>query len=185
MDIEEFKTFFPLGKDFRVSGGPPASKRYINTVQKRIGFKFPRNYIEFLESFGSLYIEVSEEVWPRTKELYVLPHWQCQYGLAVMGIGKKTPDHLNVEKVYHDFQSKFNPEFKIIPVIKEIMITQYYYCMDEGGTVYFWSFLEPWPKRVLDNLFRRLSRLIEELIAKKDHFPYIHDRVPSDAHAYR
>jgi len=81
-----------------------------------------------------------------------------------MGLAKNIPDHLNVEKIYLHFRKQTNQEFKILPVIKQIMITKYYYCIDENGTVYYWSFEEPWIiKRVIDNFFKRLYRLIKEL----------------------
>ena len=99
MNIEEFQTYISsLDKDFLVSKGTPLNKREINTIQKQMDFQFPQDYIDFLNCFGSLYIEVCEDVWPRTKNIDVVPYWLYQYGLVAMGIGKNIPDSLNVEK---------------------------------------------------------------------------------------
>jgi hypothetical protein len=170
MNIEDFKTYISsLGNAFRVSKGTALNKRKINLIQKRMDFKFPQDYIDFLNCFGSLHIEVCEDVWPRIKNLDAAPYWIYQYGVIAMGISENITDNLNVEKIYYHFQNKYNPEIKIVPVFKQIMITEYYYCLDESGAVYFWAFDEPWPKRILDNFFKRFYTYIEELKGNKDY----------------
>jgi hypothetical protein len=170
MNIEDFKTYISsLDNAFHVTKGTALTKRKINIIQKRMDFKFPQDYIDFLNYFGSLHIEVCEDVWPRIKNLDAAPYWIYQYGVIAMGTSENIPDNLNVEKINYHFQNKYNPEIKIVPVFKQIMITEYYYCLDESGVVYFWAFDEPWPKRILDNFFKRFYVYIEELKGNKDY----------------
>lgn len=167
MSFEEFNEYITsLNDDFLIEKGSPLNERGINIVQKRIGFKFPKDYRDFLKYFGTLYIEVSEKAWPRIEhrmEQKYHGHWITQYGIFAMGLGKNVPDILDIEKHYLDFRKKYQSEIKLLPLFKIVSASDYYYCMDKSGTLYFFAFDEPWPKRIPDNYFSRLFQYIEEL----------------------
>ena len=167
MSLEEFNEYIAsLNDDFLIERGSPLNQREINTIQERIGFKFPRDYRDFLKCFGTLYIEVSEKAWPRIghrMDQKYHGNWITQYGIFAMGLGKNVPYILDVEKHYLDFQKRYQTETRLLPLFKLVSVSNYYYCMDESGTLYFFAFNEPWPKRIPDNYFLRLFQYIKDL----------------------
>jgi hypothetical protein len=173
MSLEKLNDYITsLNDDFLIEKGNPLNEREINIIQRRIGFKFPRDYREFLKYFGTLYIEVSEKAWPRIEhgmEQKYYGHWITKYGIFAMGLGKNIPCILDVEKYYLDFQKKYQTEIKLLPLFKIVSISNYYYCMDESGTLYFFAFNEPWPKRIPDNYLLRLFQYIKELELNRDY----------------
>ena len=171
MTLEEFKSHIDsLNDGFLVLRGNPLSQREINKSQKRMGFKFPKDYMDFLKLYGSLYVEVDEKFWPRIENPNIgNPAWFVQYGVVAMGLGKDTPDTHNAENCYSGFHSKFNSEINLLPIFKQVLATQYYYCLDESGTIYFWAFDEPWPKRISKNYFSLLSSYINDLEENKNY----------------
>jgi hypothetical protein len=171
MTLEEFKSHIDsLNDGFLVLKGNPLSQREINKIQKRMGFKFPKDYMDFLKLYGSLYVEVDEKFWRRIENPNIRnPGWFVQYGFVAMGLGKDTPDTHNAESCYSDFHSRFNSEINLLPIFKQVPVTEYYYCLDEFGTIYFWAFDEPWPKQTLENYFSFLSHNIDELEGNKNY----------------
>lgn len=179
MTLEEFKNYIDsLDDDFFVSRGNPFSQKEINKIQKRMGFKLPKDYMDFLKFYGSLYVEVNENSWPRIRNAdFNSPYWFVQYGVVAMGLGKDTPDAHNAENCYYSFNNKYNPEMSLLPIFMEVMVTQYYYCLDESGTVYFWAFDEPWPKRISRNYFGQLFSHINDLEKNKNYIANNRDHV--------
>ncbi len=87
---------------------PPAENDY-SKLEKQLGRTLPNAYKKFLLRYGAAHCEAKEEFWPRPKVGDVGPAWHFSYGWTVFGIGKDTPERLDIVKVRDQFR-KNNPE---------------------------------------------------------------------------
>jgi hypothetical protein len=84
---------------FRVfhSGKRPPSEAELASLEARIGRPLAPAYRELLATWGVLFVEVPEEVWPRPVEHEVIPAWRLRYGFKLLGIGESLPPALSIE----------------------------------------------------------------------------------------
>lgn len=80
--------FNKLNDDFMIytSKRNPATLEIINTYEKQKGIVIHQDIREFLLYFGSLILEVKEDIWKRPQEFDVLPAWKFGYGFFVYGL---------------------------------------------------------------------------------------------------
>lgn len=81
---------------FTASRTPPTEDE-IDAIATKTGIAVPKALRAFLLRYGVLVVEVKADVWPRPKEFDVGPAWQFQYGVRVLGAGKKVPKELRIE----------------------------------------------------------------------------------------
>lgn len=87
---------------------PPTEDDY-SKLEKQLGRTLPIAYKKFQLRYGAAHCEAKEEFWPRPKVGDVGPAWKFSYGWTVFGIGKDTPETLDIVKVRDQFR-KDNPE---------------------------------------------------------------------------
>lgn len=105
--LDDFKNRFQdLNDDFMLftSKSNPATAAMIQNYEAAKGLQFNEEVREFLLTFGSLILEVKEEIWKRPEEFDVLPSWKFGYGFFVYGLSsdENFPDWLSYEEKYDE-----------------------------------------------------------------------------------
>lgn len=90
---------------FTASKTPPTEDE-VDAIEAKTGIAVPKALRAFLLRYGVLVVEVKPEVWPRPKEFDVLPAWQFEYGVRVLGAGKNVPEELRIEAAVTDATKK-------------------------------------------------------------------------------
>jgi hypothetical protein len=130
-----------LDKDFRVSPMAPNKSTIddINEIEKKLGIKFPEEYTAHLLGEGSdilgergLFIEVKEDVWPRSKQYDIGPFWSFLYGIHTFTPSKESEDWMRLEFAGKQFIE--GTGIKAVPVLK-IIGDANLYCVNENGKI--------------------------------------------------
>ena len=112
------------------------SKKDVMTFAAKYDVKLPREYIAHVTGFfGSPYLEVKEEFWPRHKEFDVGPFWSFLYGLFVYAYSDEAPDWMNIKIATEEFQAMGH---KVIPILKIIGDADVY-CLNKKGEIQRYS----------------------------------------------
>jgi hypothetical protein len=103
-----------LNADFSVIGSTnkPATRKQIRQYEKETGFRFNKDFEDFLLTFGTVIFEVREEIWRRPEVYDVLPAWKFGYGFFVYGLcqDKDMPSWMSYhEKHQEALKYKTNP----------------------------------------------------------------------------
>jgi hypothetical protein len=82
-----------LGDDFRLFSArrTPPGEGPVAEAERALGVAFDPAYRSFLCAWGSMIVDVKEDVWPRPVEFEVRPLWQMQFGRVVNGVGPGAP----------------------------------------------------------------------------------------------
>ena len=101
--LEKFQNRYnKLNDDFMIytSKVHPPTLEQINQYEKDRGIVINSDIREFLLHFGSLILEVKEEIWKRPQEFDVLPAWKFGYGFFVYGLSSDAnfPDWLSYDE---------------------------------------------------------------------------------------
>ena len=101
--LQDFKNRYEkLNDDFMIftSKRQPATLEIIRKYESEKAIKINKDVEEFLLTFGSLILEVKEEIWKRPEEFDVLPSWKFGYGFFVYGLSSDEdfPDWLSYEE---------------------------------------------------------------------------------------
>lgn len=101
--LQDFKNRFEkLNDDFMIytSKRQPATLDIIQKYELEKAISIPQDIQEFLLEFGSLILEVKEEIWKRPQEFDVLPSWKFGYGFFVYGLSadENFPEWLSYEE---------------------------------------------------------------------------------------
>ena len=108
--LEDFKDRFQkLNDDFMLftSKSNPATGEMIQNYETQKGIVLNNDVREFLKAFGSLILEVKEEIWKRLEEFDVLPAWKFGYGFFVYGLSAdpQFPDWLSYQEKYEEAEN--------------------------------------------------------------------------------
>lgn len=101
--LQDFKNRFEkLNDDFMIytSKKQPATLEIIQKYESDKNLNINQEIKEFLTTFGSLILEVKEEIWKRPQEFDVLPAWKFGYGFFVYGLSSDAnfPDWLSYDE---------------------------------------------------------------------------------------
>jgi len=108
--LQDFKNHFEkLNDDFMIytSKNQPATLDIIHQYESEKAISINKDIQEFLLEFGSLILEVKEEIWKRPQEFDVLPSWKFGYGFFVYGLSsdENFPNWLSYEEKYLEAQN--------------------------------------------------------------------------------
>lgn len=90
--LQDFeKRFYQLNNDFNLftAKKQPATLAQIETFEQEKSLSFPQ---EFKTYFGTMVLEVKEEIWQRPKMYDVMPAWKFGYGMFIYGLDQAYPD---------------------------------------------------------------------------------------------
>ena len=163
-----------LDKDFRVSPMSPkkSTKDDINKVEKTLGIKFPKEYIahllaenaEVLRERG-LYIEVKEEIWPRSKQYDVGPFWSFLYGIHTFTASNESDDWMQLEIVGKQFIEETG--IKAVPILK-IIGDANLYCVNEYGKIFQYDHEQNIIEEVRMDFWELFEKELKELKERKE-----------------
>jgi len=74
----------------------PATEAEVAALEATLGWPLPPDLRALYRAWGALIVEAKEEVWPRPRELDVLPAWRFDPGLVVLGPGANLPPALTI-----------------------------------------------------------------------------------------
>lgn len=96
-DLERALTALP-DDSYRVgmSRQRPATEAEVAALEATLGWPLPPELRALYLAWGALIIDVAEEVWPRPRELDVLPAWRFDPGVVVLGPGASLPPALTI-----------------------------------------------------------------------------------------
>jgi hypothetical protein len=154
---------------FAVQGNEPTEDDLAAFEREIAGFRLPDEFREFTMSpLGGLYMEVTEEHWPRAKEFDVGPFWSFLYGLQVYGIAVDIPEWLDIRIETQRFRDDGIDD--LVPFLRLVSDADCY-CFDESGRILHWSHDEPEARRPegvgFTELLMRELRELEDRLARK------------------
>jgi len=115
------------------SGRP--SEQDVAAFEQTIGFALPQDFRSFaMSAFGSLFLEVNENVWPRPKEGAIVPLWHLMYALYVYGLSADAPDFLDIRKQFARFSKG---EHRIVPFLR-LVGSFNQYCFTPEKRIVLW-----------------------------------------------
>lgn len=108
--LQDFKNRFEkLNDDFMIytSKKQPATLEIIQKYESDKNLNINQEIKEFLTTFGSLILEVKEEIWKRPQEFDVLPAWKFGYGFFVYGLSSDVnfPDWLSYDEKFAETEN--------------------------------------------------------------------------------
>lgn len=139
----------------------------LESFAKQHGVKFPDEYIAHsINHFGGLYLEVTEDKWPRAKAGDVGPFWSFLYGITTYAFSDQAPDWMRIDIAAAEFLEMGHA---VVPILK-IMGDADVYCVNEVGEIVRWSheedIFEPFSGSFFDLLSFELQELEERRIKK-------------------
>jgi hypothetical protein len=113
--------------------GAPSETR-LDAFEKNLDCRLPQEFREFtLSPLGGLYVEVLEDLWPRSEPS---SESSClQYGLKVFGLAAPIPEWLDLRE---EILRLPEAEGDLIPFMARTG-TDDRYCFDLDGQIVFWS----------------------------------------------
>lgn len=95
--LKDFESrFYQLNDDFNLftAKKQPATAAQIQAFEQEKSLSFPQEFKDFLTYFGTMVLEVKEEIWRRPKMFDVMPAWKFGYGMFIYGLDQAYPnDH--------------------------------------------------------------------------------------------
>ncbi len=109
------------------------SKSELKKFFKRRGIPLSKEFVAHATNFwGSFYLEVKEDIWPRANAGDVGPFWTFLYGMFVYTFSEEAPDWMKIEVAAKEFEELGH---NVIPILK-VMGDADIYCFNaEGGIV--------------------------------------------------
>ncbi len=74
----------------------PATEAEVAALEATLGWPLPPELRALYLAWGALIVDVAEDVWPRPRDLDVLPAWRFDPGVVVLGPGANLPSTLAV-----------------------------------------------------------------------------------------
>ncbi len=118
---------------YLVTAGKDApSSRQVEDFAAEYGVALPEDYLAHaIGHWGSLYIEVKEDFWPRHKAYDVGPFWSFLYGLFVYAYSDNAPDWMLIRTATERFKAMGH---QVIPFLKIIGDADVY-CFNSEGRI--------------------------------------------------
>lgn len=116
-------------------GNDLPSDSEIKSFESEICWSLPNDYREFVLNFGAIYMEISEQYWPKSKVGSVMPFWATNYGFIIYGIGENTPEHMNIRKKYLQFKEVFPDLLFFVPIQRLVPGDQSYVGYNKAGDI--------------------------------------------------
>lgn len=148
---------------------PP--QRSIESFEEEIGWRLPVSFKAFMVDFGSLYMEATENAWPKIDGVAVLPFWATNYGFIVYGLGETIPEHLNLRRKFYQFKEAFPDLPFFLPVHRLVPGDQSYigYNIDAELVVKYSGESKFYPlNQNIDELIVSEAKELKDRIAKRD-----------------
>jgi len=147
---------------FPTTGLP--SKREVDALGRALGVAFPDDYRTFLGAVGSLFVQVSEDIWPRPDIGSIGPHWQqTQFELKAYGVCSEV-DWMRIDEVTRAFREDTGTD--LAPVL-QFTNTSDCICFTPKGKLVTWNRHEG-AVEIDESFEEALFRLIEEQRGWKD-----------------
>jgi hypothetical protein len=150
------------------AGNDAPSKKEVLNLAKQYGVTLPKDYIAHVTGpWGSPYLEVKEEIWPRHKAGDVGPFWSFLYGLLVFAFSEEAPDWMQIKVAADEFKEMGHHVLPILKIIGDADV----YCFDSNGKIQRWlhegDLFEPFDGTFFDLLEFEFKELDERRIRKK------------------
>jgi hypothetical protein len=118
------------------AGEDAPNKQTVKGIGERYGVKVPKDYLAHATGpWGSPYLEVKEEFWPRHSAGDVGPFWSFLYGLWVYAYSDKAPDWMQIWGAANEFREMGHDVLPIMKVIGDADV----YCLNAQGQIVRWS----------------------------------------------
>ncbi|MDQ8205827.1 hypothetical protein [Pelagicoccus sp. SDUM812003] len=154
---------------YLVAAGKDApTKNEVKRVADKFGVKLPKDFMVHATGYwGSPYLEVREEFWPRHKAGDVGPFWSFLYGVYVYAFSEEAPEWMQAEIAAKEFKEMGHTVLPLLKVIGDADV----YCYDQKGRIVRWSheedIFEPYEGGFFDLLEYEFKELDERRIKKK------------------
>lgn len=145
------------------------SKEEVKALAADYGVILPKSYIAHATGFyGSPYLEVKEDIWPRPQLFDVGPFWSFLYGLFVYAFSEEAPDWMNTRVATEEFRSKGHEVMPILKIVGDADI----YCLNSKGTIQRYrheeDIFEPYDGGFFDLLREEVLELEQRRKMKKE-----------------
>jgi hypothetical protein len=132
----------------------------------------PKEFLAHASNFfGSFYLEVKEEIWPKSKLFDVGEFWTFLYGIFIYSFSEEAPEWMNISIATNKFKEMGHHVVPILRVIGDADI----YCLDKAGSIVRYSHEENIFEQFNGNFFELLKYEVNELnnrrIKYKEKFP--------------
>ncbi|NJK93293.1 MAG: hypothetical protein HC904_16670 [Blastochloris sp.] len=118
------------------AGNDAPSKKAVMYVADTYGVKVPKDYMAHaIGPWGSPYLEVKEEFWPRHKAGDAGPFWSFLYGLFVYAYSDKAPEWMQLDVAAKEFKDMGHQVLPILKIIGDADV----YCFNSEGRIVHWS----------------------------------------------
>jgi hypothetical protein len=154
---------------YLVAAGKDApAKGQVKEVAARHGIRLPADYLAHATGYwGSPYLEVKEDIWPRHKAGDVGPFWSFLYGVFVYAYARQAPDWMQVTPAADEFRKM---GYQVMPILKVIGDADVY-CFNPQGKIQQWRHeedrFEPFDGGFFDLLEHEFKELDERRKRKK------------------
>lgn len=145
------------------------SKNDLKKFFKEKGIPLPKEYLAHTSNFwGSFYLEVNEDIWPRPAVGDVGPFWTFLYGMFVYTFSEEAPEWMNINVALNEFKEMGH---NVIPILKVIGDADVY-CLNSDGKIVRYlheeDIFEPYEGGFYDLLKYEVSELNERRIKYKE-----------------
>ena len=157
-----------LDADFWVASASdhPPTKKQLLDVAARFGCTLPKDFlVHSTGRLGGVYVEVKENVWPRSDAYQVGPFWSFLYGVFVYGLSPEIPEWMNLELAAAEFEQ--NAGHRRIPCLKVVGDADLY-VFDARGEIEQWDHETGELTRFEGSFFELLDREISALRQRKN-----------------
>jgi hypothetical protein len=108
----------------------------LDPVAIEVGWPLPEPYRRFVMSFGAVYLEVKEEIWPAAAAGSVAPYWQlAKYGFKLFGVAKEVPEFLDVRRALKGFRQRNPDRHDLLPVFQWAGGANFVTCLTGDGVL--------------------------------------------------
>jgi hypothetical protein len=113
------------------------SKEALLAFGREVGCALPEEFIAHSSgSYGGLYVEVKEELWPRPKKFDVVPFWSFLYGMFTFNLAEGIPEFMELRagtKALSESSGQL-----LVPCLKVIGDANKY-CFNKDGRLGLWD----------------------------------------------
>ena len=154
---------------YLVAAGKDApTKNEVIQLATKYGIKLQKDYFAHaIGRWGSPYLEVKDEIWPKHKAGDVGPFWSFLYGVYVYAYSPEAPDWMKIEIAAEEFKSMGHQVLPILKVVGDADV----YCFNKEGNIQRWSheedIFEAFDGTFFDLLEYEFNELDERRIRKK------------------
>ena len=136
------------------------SKSEVKKFFKQKAVPLPKEFLTHTTNFwGSFYLEVKEDIWPRATAGDVGPFWTFLYGMFVYTFSEEAPEWMNIEVATNEFEEMGH---NVIPVLKVMGDADMYCISSEGDIVRYLheeDIFEPYDGNFFDLLVYEVNEL--------------------------